>query len=205
MRYTVSSQQLDYFLREGFVEFETLYTQEESHTLRTLLDQALQKRLGANPKPDREKLKSGYDLQREDPALLKALSLSMLGQMGAVLFKHKKLRIAFLQYFPLYGKTASIAEISSMTDIAGAVLINLSGDKIPHLPYLPHAVGSGTFYDLHFPLSFSELDAPFLFIAFAGDKARYILQETDPHTHALKKLGYGVGDRITIQTHPFII
>jgi hypothetical protein len=41
-------------------------------------------------------------------------------------------------------------------------------------------------------------------IVYCTDKTVYVLEKRDPHTHALKKLGYGFGDRLEEKTHPII-
>ena len=45
---------------------------------------------------------------------------------------------------------------------------------------------------------------PQLMIVYVEEKGIYAYQETDLHTHAFKKLGYGFGDRLRNATHPIL-
>ena len=193
MRYTITSQQLDYFRREGHIEFETLFSKEEAEKLRSLLDQS------------RLSLGTGRDLERGNPPLRKAMQLSRVGQAASELFAKKPIRLAFSQYVPQYRKIIALEDISSVTETYGCALINLSSDPFPDFPYLPMEMGDVGFYERKFPIDFTALELPVLLLAFAKDKARYQIQENDPDTHHLKKLGYGFGDRLTDATHPLII
>ncbi|NGX38329.1 MAG: hypothetical protein K1000chlam2_01502 [Chlamydiae bacterium] len=193
MRYTITSQQLDYFRREGHIEFETLFSVEEAEKLRSLLDTA---RLSQG---------MGRDLERGNPPLRKAMELSRLGQTAYGLFAKKPLRLAFSQYVPQYRKIIALEDISSVTETYGCMLLNLSPNPLPDFPYLPMEMGDVGFYERKFPIDFTALELPVLFLAFARDVARYQLQENDPDTHHLKKLGYGFGDRLNNDTHPLII
>lgn len=179
MRYTITSSQLNFFRKEGQVEFEDLYSSIEIVSLKALLDQA------SAP------THSGRDLERDNPPLLSALHTPRLGQLAANLFVKKRLRIVFTQYGPFFEGTLPIETISSMSETCGGAIVNL-------------ATGVVTFYTAQFPLDFAALQTPYLFIVFATDRARYRLQESDPFTHQLKRLGYGFGDLITEETHPLI-
>ncbi|MBS0635234.1 MAG: hypothetical protein JSR37_07205 [Verrucomicrobia bacterium] len=48
-------------------------------------------------------------------------------------------------------------------------------------------------------------DARYFLIGWADERAQYILQPNDPHTHDLKKLGYVFGDRLQEQWHPTLL
>jgi len=179
MRYTINSSQLNFFRKEGQVTFEELYSNIEIVSLKALLDQA------------RSVSGSSRDLQRDNPPLLSALHTSRLGQLAVGLFGKKRLRIAFTQYGQVVEGAAPIEQITSMTETCGGCIIDLQ-------------TGVTTFYNALFPIDFPSLQHPYLLVVFATDKARYRVQETDPHTHQLKRLGYGSGDQITEETHPLI-
>jgi len=195
MRYVISQPQFNHFKREGHIELEGFYPDTEAKNLKTLLDEEHAKR-------SQNTLDAGYELQRTNSAILKTLQCSKLGQLASAFFQKKRLRIAFTQYHPYYPQPATITEISSFTETCGSALIQLG--PATDLPYLPSAFGNITFYKNDFPIDYPKLDAPFLLIVFATDTAQYIKNETDPHKNALKKLGYGFGDRITVETHPLI-
>ncbi len=190
MRYTITSQQFDYFREEGHIQFQDLFTPEEAGSLKVLLDELNNE--------------TGRDLQRGNLPLQKAMQLSRLGQALSGLLDEQMLQLAFTQYYPCYKKVATLEEISSITEVCSCALINLSYDELPELDYLPAEVGDVGFYKETFPIDYTQLDLPFLLIAFAKKNARYKLQKNDPHTHTLKKLGYAFGDRINSDTHPTI-
>ncbi len=100
--------------------------------------------------------------------------------------------MAFTQYGPFFEGALPIEQITSMTETFGGCILDLQS-------------GVTTFYSPQFPIDFTTLRAPYLFIVFATDKARYQLRDTDPCTHQLKRLGYGFGDLITEVTHPLIV
>jgi hypothetical protein len=45
----------------------------------------------------------------------------------------------------------------------------------------------------------------FLLFLYAEEDALYTLNPLDPHTHALKRMGYVFGDRLKETTHPHLI
>lgn len=179
MRYVVTSEQFDHFHQMGFIDFEAFFRKSDIDLLTQLLDAAL------------EKVPTGRDLQREDPTLTKALKSSKFRQIATQLFRKNRLRIGLTQYSTCFEGTASIKEISPLSETLGGCLIHLKS-------------GGVTFYDERFPIDFSSFEKPSLFILISSDKARYQYAEKDPHTHLLKKLGYAFGDRITNDTHPLL-
>lgn len=177
MRYTITSQQVDHLRKEGALHFEGVYPREKIDLLRTLLSSA--------------ESETGRDLQRGSPPLLKTLNPSMLGQIAAELYHKSRVKIAFTQLLPAYQTAASVDEISSVTEVFGAMLIHLDS-------------GDATFFLPSSPIDFPHLEEAGLLVAFATDRARYRIRPQDPHTHSLKNLGYASGDRLTEDTHPLI-
>ena len=193
MRYTITSQHLDYIRKEGHIEFVDFYNEKEASALRSLLDEVLSK----NP--------SGRDLERYNSSLFKAAFFSRLAQVASALFNQKRLKLAFTQYYPHYKCMAALEDISSVTEICGVALVNLSETPLPEFPYLPLKMGDLGFYQIDFPIDFTDLEKPVFLIAFSTEVARYKFQEKDPETHILKKLGYAAGDRLRDETHPLLI
>ncbi len=193
MRYNITSQQFDYFRSERHIEFEALFSKEEAQTVRSLLDEAYAK----NP--------TGRDLERDHAPLIKALKLSRLAQAASALVNKTKLKVAFSQYYPPYKTIDALEDLSSVTETSLCALLNLNETPLPDFAYLPMEMGDVGFYANEFPIDFTDLDMPVLLIAFATEKARYKLQKKDPHTHLLKKLGYGFGDLLSEETHPLVI
>lgn len=196
MRYILASIHIDLFRKEKQVELEAVFSPEEADALKTELDRALLAK-----EPTHKKFLAGYELHRGVPSLKPLLHFSRWGQLGAILFNHHPLRIAFLQYVLDYPAPVSIEEISSVTEICGAAILSLTSEAVP---FLPQQKGSAIFYDRHCPLP-TPAQGPYLLLAFTTDKARYRFCATDPHAHFLKNLGYSTGDRLTVETHPYII
>ena len=193
MRYVITSTQLNYFRKEGQIALEGLFKEEEAYLLNALLEEEQTHR------------PSGRDLQRENPPLKKAMQFSRLGQIASHLFRKKRIQVAFTQFPPQSSIIASVLDISSVTEILGGALIRLSTDPLPPLPYLPANIGDAVIYDKNFQIDFTSLSQPLLLIAFTTEKGRYRLCPNDPHTHELKKIGYGFGDLLSNETHPLII
>ena len=193
MRYTITSQQFDYLRRERHIEFEAFFSREEAETLKILLDTA------------RANNATGRDLERGNFPLIKALKISRLAQAASALFHQKQMKIAFTQYYPPYKSIDALEDLTSVSETLGCALLNLSLDPLPDFAYLPIEMGDVGFYENEFPIDFTDLERPVLLIAFATKKARYKLQEKDPHTHLLKKIGYGFGDILAEETHPLIL
>lgn len=179
MRYTISSQQLSHFRRERFLELDGLFSEEEASLLKMCLDEALAKE------------PSGRDLERDDAKLKKALHLSRIGQVASAIFGKKRLKLAFTQY-PSPWSFAKLEEVSCITELPGGALIDL-------------VTGQVTFYPADQPIVFESITHPYLIIGLSFENGRYKLQESDPHTHRLKKRGYAFGDTLKNDTHPLIV
>lgn len=192
MRYTITSTQIEYFRKEGHIEFQPFLKTEESKILKNLLDEA------------KIKTPSGRDLERENKPLGKALQLSRLGQIASQLFNKKRVVLGLTQYFPKFHKVCSLDDLSTVTETVGCALLNLSNEPLPGLSYLPIEQGDIGFYSNRFPIDFTSLELPVLFIVFTEENVRYKFQQNDPETHFLKKLGYAFGDRLMQNTHPLI-
>lgn len=177
MRYTITSQQFDHLRKEGSCDFAGMYSEEKIQVLKELLQKAAPQ--------------TGRDLERANPPLFKTLNPSMLGQIASELYRKKQIRIAFTQVLPSFTELASLEEIASVSEVFGGCILDLES-------------GDVTFYMPQTPIDFPHLEGEKLLIAFTTEKGRYIIQERDPQTHSLKKLGYGAGDRLTDATHPLI-
>jgi hypothetical protein len=182
MRYVITSTQLNSFRKEGYLTLEDFLTEQEVSHIFQLLEEA------------KSRFPSGRDLERENPPLRKAIPFARLGQVAPQIFGKKQIRCGWTQYPPHFPEEGSIEEVSSVTELLGGAMLHLA----------PPSLGNVTFYDKQFLLALPELTTPLLLIALTREKTRYRLNEKDPHTHALKKLGYGFGDALSHETHPLI-
>lgn len=113
----------------------------------------------------------------------------------------------------------TLKQMSSIQGIVSGLILTLSDtpsekellkteeDHSVLTPY-PGKIGSGLFFFPNVPLSFDYLlETPGisqLLIVYTKETALYIHNPMDPHTHALKKLGYVFGDRLRSSTHPIV-
>ncbi len=137
--------------------------------------------------------KERRDGWRSDPEVKKVVLRSTLAEVASSLCKVSPLRMGFDQMILNEGeeeKFLPLNEKSSIQKVACGLLLDLSEKK-----------GSGTFFspEFSFPLTY-----PSLLIVYVKEKALYIHEEKDPYNHALKKLGYGFGDRLQSDTHPIV-
>lgn len=216
MRFKVAGVHREFFEKNGYIEFESVLKLEDLSLLTSHTDEVLQKRI-ANQiefRSPEELYRSGRDVWRSDATLRKQIFSHSLAHLAADLFKKPTLHIAFDQLLRTGQKPgfsnllpSSLQSISSIQPIAGAVLIHLSGPPLPS-EFVPSSPENVMFLssDLVIPweLFFQLPHQSYLLIAYAPPKAIYVLEKKDPHTHALKKLGYAFGDRLQQAHHPIV-
>lgn len=180
--------------------------------------------------PDAIYLK-GHDLFRESAELQKLECLPKLAAIAAELTRETHLRLGYDQilksttkeisssetaFLKWFSKPPSIEQISSLQGVICGLLICLNDEtcepqeektieiKCP----LPRKAGSATFIHPSLALPINQLytsnQAIYLLITYIGPRAVYIHQENDPHTHHLKALGYGFGDKLQEKHFPTV-
>jgi hypothetical protein len=169
MRYLMTPQQTRFFSEYGFVEFDPLITATDLHIL--------QEALTTHP--------NGRDLFRQNENAHKILCSKKIGEIAAALFAEKPLMVAYTQFPITIRETVTLEEISSFSDLAGAVLLN-SDQSIFVAPTHPLPIFEG------------------LLIAYGTTRTRYRINPKDPKGQELKKLGFGSGDRLESKTHPIV-
>jgi hypothetical protein len=82
-----------------------------------------------------------------------------------------------------------------------------SDEEMPYVRF-PTVAGEGIFVNAELPLNldwlYRQKRARYLLITYAEDRSNYVLRQGDPHTHVLKRLGYGFGDSLGQATHPIL-
>lgn len=213
MHFKIAEAHCTFFTQNGFIEFESPLSTED---LSLLTDQALEKRVGKNLdlcSPE-ALYHAGHDLWRSTPELRKKILSHSLAEVAAQLFKKKTLHIAFDQLLRTTTTTSfpnqppsSLQSISSIYPLAGIALLHLSGSPTPS-PFTPSLPQHILFFspDLIIPweIFFQSPHQSFLLIAYATPDSLYAHQKKDLHLHALKKLGYGYGDRLQQEHHPVV-
>jgi len=216
MRFKLLGAHREFFQKNGYLELESLLTSEEVSSLANAADAVLEKRLSntLEYKSADELYKVGRDIWRESDAVRKKAVSHPLVEITTELFHKKRLVLAFDQLIRTGSKpgssqfkTATLNEISCIAPLAGALLFHLSGSPA-NSEFVPTSLENIVFLSPDKIIPWEVLcqlpHQSYLLIAYATPESVYVLQKKDPHTHALKKLGYVFGDRLRPDTHPFL-
>ncbi len=216
MRFKIIGEHRGFYNQNGYLELESVLTSEEISLLSTAADKLLEKRLVDQFEfhSAEELFKAGRDLWREDTIIRKRVLSHNLAELGADLFRKKSILLAYDQLLRTGAKPGfpqklplTLNEMSSIVPLAGALLLHLSGPQIPS-EFIPRQPENVVFLspDMIIPweLFFQLPHQSYLLIAYAAPESVYVLQKKDPHTHALKKLGYVFGDRLKHEHHPLL-
>lgn len=191
MKFAITSDQLDFYHKQGFIEFEDLLMVDAiSSTAR-------------------------FDLWRQEPAIKKALFKPAFNKIVAELFRVPVLRMGFdllvdtTQGTPPCTARISFQEMSCVQPLAGALLVLLTPPDAPSSEILlPSKVGSGIFFQpsqiIDWPRLMKLSSLRCLIIGYAPKIALYRLEPRNLYTHEWKKMGYAFGDRLTDSTHPIL-
>ena len=223
MRPAVLLEHREYFRQHRYIEFEELLSSSQVESLHKNICNVVGRRIGgydcdAMPRVSHEKLfMAGRDIWRDDEAIRKIVFRFQLAEVAAELMKERSLRIAYDQlFFPERWKLADdeercLAEVSCFRGLTCALILCVSPPSSPLLEnetLLPTQPGSGVYFDVKMPLSFPECDgkndAEYFMVVYAKPLAFYKKQDNDPHTHALKRLGYVFGDKLREELHPSV-
>jgi hypothetical protein len=218
MKYSITKEQRFFFENNLFIEFEELLSKSELDVLLRGVEKALQSPIEKLAPEDI--FLRGRDLAALDEGIRKVLFSPHLGQIALALSLSKALRFGFDQLYS--GKKdgkfqkafACLDEESCIRELSCALMICLKGSRAeearldgPADPF-PKKPGSGTFFLPHVhcdPLALERHEGQlFLLLAWAKERALYVFEPRDLHTHKLKKCGYVFGDRLTSKHHPII-
>lgn len=216
MRFKVAGVHREFFQKNGYIEFESVLPTEDLALLASHSDQALEKKV-AHPLEHRspsELYRAGRDLWRDDATVRKQVLSRSLAELAADIFKKKTLHLAFDQLLRTTTQTgfsnqipSSLQAISSIQPLAGALLIHLSGTPISS-EFIPSSRENVMLFSpnlvIPWEIFFQLPHQSYLLIAYAPAEALYVLEKKDPHTHALKKMGYVFGDRLQHAHHPIV-
>lgn len=220
MKFTLAREHYHHYERYGYVEFEDLVAEEAIGRIATLM--AVER--GDEPE---ELYLRGRDLWRRSGSLMKLLYHRKSASVIADLTRKKPLRVGFDQYIPKgfsFERKLSLREIGSIQGIVGGYLLSLEGGKgedalhpddekvlrdeegkfLPIAPFSPRR-GNVVFVDPEAPLDLSLLSGDQLLVAFCGGTAIYCHNKEDLHTHKLKAMGYGFGDKIAEKDLPTLL
>lgn len=176
MKYQITAKQRHFFEKNGYIEFEELLSKKELDTLWHCYRQDPKKR----------------DLVLRNPKVKEILFSPRFSQIASELSMTRLLRYGF-------------DEVLSSCRFKDECCIQ--GLEIAMLLYIdPTAAKSANtifFFPGLCPDIFEQAQTWLVFV-WANRDAQYILNQKDPYTHELKKLGYVFGDRLKETTHPVL-
>ena len=217
MRFSLDRGYRDFFLDNGYIEFEDLFSIKDIEIIDEVSDQIVMKRMGLTPTDFRRespqnKNKYARDIWRDSKEVKRIVCRSSTAEIAGELIHKRPLRLAYDQLFDYQnfpeGKTLN--EVTALQGLlcAWIICIESPSEKDPDAEkgILPIERSSAIFINADHPLSFAD-SPPFgryFVIAYAQDRAIYLFNEDDPHAHYLKTLNYNYGDSLRHQTHPVI-
>ncbi|CAM0116862.1 hypothetical protein [Rhabdochlamydiaceae symbiont of Dictyostelium giganteum] len=216
MPFKIESKQREFFHRNGYIEFESLFPVKDTDKLSFHTDQTVIKRL---PTPLMQTevtslYSAGRDLWRDSTALRKYMLMRSLAEVAADLTLKPVIRTGCDQLFrtttipnPSFLSLSPLSSLTSIFPTIGGFLIRLL-EGTSSSPWIPGAVGNGVFLSPSMEFNWQELfqtpNQSFLLLSYTIDKALYVHQSLDPNTHTLKNYDYGFGDHLTNLHHPVI-
>lgn len=217
MRFALTSDHRNFYLKHGYIEFENLLSNAQVEILQQSIEACLKQRLKTSKKSSPQtRFDQGFDLWRESIEIKKMVFGLTLSEIAAQLFQVPLLRIGFDQYYDISGQEhfcpfslpQSIQEVSCAKPLLGALLLTLAPPSSPASSPFPGQCGSGVYFNpqkiIDWKTLFDQKGAHYIAIAYAAKTTLYHFEPKDPHTHSWKSLGYVFGDPLKDTTHPVI-
>jgi hypothetical protein len=222
MKFAVDSAHRDFFKNHRMIEFASFFSPEQIEQLYQLIRHSLSSRLNLEKASSAQLFMAGRDLWRTDDALRKLVAKSKLADIAADLTEERAIRLGYDQYLPppplhldkadpdqpyiklLQRQETTLEAISSFEGLLCGVMIGLQPAPHQDSPLFPILPGHVVYFDPTAPLNLALGKGEYLLIVYTRAKAIYILQPDDPHTHALKRLGYVFGDTLSDKWHPML-
>jgi hypothetical protein len=235
MKYVLTAEHHHYFQKNHCLELEELLSNAQLEGISASIESAiLQKTNTPKEQFHRlsaaQRFMAGYDLWRSDPHVAKIVTGTHLAEIAANLTHHRTLRLGCDQWFPatpplpsqsgitsafdeLLTKTMPLSEFCCLLGACSALMLCISGTGTsPTENYegvFPHNPGSGIYFTAEKAIDFPTLrhrpGQQFLLIIYTERTTLYTVQQSDPHLHELKKLGYVFGDRLNDRLNPILI
>ncbi len=198
MQHILEFSQIQHFKETGYLELEAIVSEKDLKQLEFLesVDSFL----------------SAHDLRLRYPILEKILTSHLLRTVIAHLTDEKKFRLLFDQliFYPIdpnYPASFCLEDLSFQGALIG-MLIHLTGQPSNPDLLLPKKPGSGLFFQPKHLLDLSDFahvqSGRYLMVGYGLPHTLYRFSEKDPHTHLLKKQGYGFGDFLKNPIHPLL-
>lgn len=234
MKNAVAKEHRDFFQKEGWIEFEGIFTPAQINQYNSAIDEALSQRLKVTPaqlsKISSEKIfLQSRDLWRSSDVLRKLICHPKLAEIAVALTDQRLVRLGYDQllpappmknvvneqiYAPFLQKKVPLDDISCVKGLIGGVLIPLS-------PAIPESSDQNDGPDLFSttqgnviivsPTGLIDLKnlyrhpgSRYYLIVYADAFATYCMQPNDPQGSMLKSLGYVYNDKLLDRLHPII-
>lgn len=123
-------------------------------------------------------------------------------------------------FYQFLEKTTSLETVSCLQGVTCGLVFALGGNEnvFPEekpssfethgMEIFPSQAGHAIFFQSHLPIHWSRLfelqGQRFYLIVYTNPTAHYQLQPEDPHTHALKRLGYIINDKLNDKLNPIV-
>jgi hypothetical protein len=173
----------------------------------------------------------GHDLWRSNEDIQKITCYPRFAEIASELIEKKPLRLAYDQFFPyrddqlkiplkttqtykdFLNQAISLEEVSCIQGMACGLMIALKDLKeleedIEGVDIFPQRAGQAIFFQpqtlVNWHNLYSHLGQRFYLITYSYASAYYQLKPKDPHTHALKHLGYVFNDKLLDKLNPII-
>jgi|GEM_PF-693459 len=174
----------------------------------------------------------GRDLWRSHPLLHKLATRVYFGEIAAELVEKNSLRLGYDQLFsservlfpqevsswpvPFLQQILSLETVSCLQGVMCGLLLALGGkehvsqgkSRAPGIDIFPSEAGRIIFFRADIPVDWGRLrlrrEQRFYMIVYTQALAHYRLEPQDPHTHALKHLGYVFNDKLRDKFHPMV-
>lgn len=173
----------------------------------------------------------GHDLWRKDKTIQKIAHSPHFAEIGSELIQKKPLRLAYDQLLPyqeenqeIFSKSScsynkflnqvnSLETVSCIRGMACGLIIALKdGENVQKqtdgIDIFPQRSGQAIFFQVsalvNWNYLFHHVGQSFYLITYAYNSAYYQLNIQDPHTHALKHLGYVFNDKLLDKLNPVI-
>ncbi len=180
MKYHISREQRFFFDQRHYIEFDGLLSNEEQKRLKNaLLKESSVKR----------------DISSVHSDVREIVLSRSRAKLASELSYNKVLRFGFDELFVQPNTTKNLLNEICIQGLIICLFLDIDSDD-----------GRGIFTLPNVDISELPLDPNkrYLLIGWAEEKAIYIMQPNDPHTHELKKRGYVFGDRLQEKWHPII-
>ncbi|MEM1282466.1 MAG: hypothetical protein AAGG81_02820 [Chlamydiota bacterium] len=214
MKFSLAKEHLHFYQQHGYVEFEGIIKIQK-------LQQILYAIRKEHFESNEQHYEKHHDLWRSSHEIKKSLFHRDIASIVADLNGVKPLRVGFDQLIPKgfeHEKPLSLNEMGSIQGIAGGYLLCLQdcpggdiiqpdlveGERLVMAPFSTEA-GNMLFIDPDIAIDFSLMPCDHLLISFAGPKAIYCHNASDPHNHEFKKYSYSFGDKISESELPTVL